>query len=157
MTQVLQNVCIGFAEMLDEFKTSLVALFSPASEHGSAYSTTRFLKSLLRQLVDQSIGNTNLLSVIDDLSKRSERESASRTEDLFWELLTTQCSKATGNINYCFERQWTFILEAELILRLLESKHDHAHMPVIIRKTPQTVQGILDHMLPKIDHKNLEM
>ncbi|KAI0126364.1 hypothetical protein BJ170DRAFT_402963 [Xylariales sp. AK1849] len=220
---------------------------SLASTYGSVYSTTRLLKSLLRQLLDQSVGNTSLLSAINDLSKRSEHESVARMEDLLWGLLTAQCSNVTGNIalvinavspsegactndeflsklqqltskcgnvrcltlthpeaahaisdvqvytlsqadirrnarlflqgaiaasstlsvlsarirqdllRHIAERQWTSLLEAKLILRLLESKHDLAHLPVIIRETPKTVQGILDHMLLKIDYKNSEM
>lgn len=60
-------------------------------------------------------------------------------------------------LRHIAERQWTSLLEAKLILRLLESEHDLAHMPDIICKTPKTSQGMLDHMILKIDFKNPEM
>ncbi|KAK2671307.1 hypothetical protein RAB80_013729 [Fusarium oxysporum f. sp. vasinfectum] len=55
------------------------------------------------------------------------------------------------------ERQWTSLLEAKLILRLLEAEHDLGRMTDIICKTPKTVQGILDNMLLKIDYSNPDM
>ncbi|EWZ96971.1 hypothetical protein NW765_010605 [Fusarium oxysporum] len=55
------------------------------------------------------------------------------------------------------ERQWTSLLEAKLILRLLEAEHDLGRMTGIICKTPKTVQGILDNMLLKIDYSNPDM
>lgn len=60
-------------------------------------------------------------------------------------------------VRHIAERQWTSLLEAKLILRLLESEHDLAHMPDIVCKTPKTVQGMLDHVILKIDFKNPEM
>lgn len=60
-------------------------------------------------------------------------------------------------LRHIAERQWTSLLEAKLILRLLESEHDLAHIPDIVCKTPKTVQGMLDHVILKIDFKNPEM
>lgn len=203
---------------------------------------------MLSQLLDQSVGNTGFLAAINLVMKRSETETAARTEDLLWELLIDHCSKASGNVaiivdgisdhdgtssaahdlliklqeltskcgsircltladpsaasiisgvqiytlsrgdirrnarlflqgaiaasttlsvlsaqlrrellRHVTERQWTSLLEAKLILRLLESEHDLARMPDIICKTPKTVHGILDHMILKIDFKNQEI
>ncbi|ENH70710.1 hypothetical protein FOC1_g10005008 [Fusarium oxysporum f. sp. cubense race 1] len=209
-------------------------------------SSIRLLKALLFQLLDQSIGDTGLLDAINTVRKRSEIESAEKTEDLLWELLADRCSKASGNVaivintidshgtdgsskflaklqaltskcenirclaladadsarsisgtqiytlsrmdirrnarsfmqmalstsavlsflsaemkrelqKHIAERQWTSLLEAKLILRLLEAEHDLGRMTDIICKTPKTVQGILDNMLLKIDYSNPDM
>ncbi|PCD28786.1 hypothetical protein AU210_011343 [Fusarium oxysporum f. sp. radicis-cucumerinum] len=209
-------------------------------------SSIRLLKALLSQLLDQSIGDTGLLDAINTVRKRSETESAEKTEDLLWELIGDRCSKASGNVaivintidshgtdgsskflaklqvltskcenirclaladadsarsisgtqiytlsrmdirrnarsfmqmalstsailsflsaemkrelqKHIAERQWTSLLEAKLILRLLEAEHDLGRMTGIICKTPKTVQGILDNMLLKIDYSNPDM
>ncbi|TFA98831.1 hypothetical protein CCMA1212_009265 [Trichoderma ghanense] len=60
-------------------------------------------------------------------------------------------------LRHIAERQWTSLLEVKLILRLLESEQDLAHMPDIVCKTPKTAQGMLDHVIPKIDFKNPDL
>ncbi|KAI9151227.1 hypothetical protein HJFPF1_08426 [Paramyrothecium foliicola] len=221
---------------------------SIGSSHKGAHSATRFVRALLQQLLDQFVGDTDMLASINRVMKRSEDETSHRTEDLLWELLAEQCSKDGGNIaiivdggsgtdgtsvacqsiliklqeltsksarirclalaepdaarvisgaeiyalspsdvrrnarqflqgaiaasttlsslstqvrreliRHVTERQWTSILEAKLILRLLESEHDLARMPDIICKTPKTVHGIVDHMILKIDYKQPEL
>ena len=204
---------------------------------------------MLRQLLDQSVGNIDFVSELNIISQHSQHETVARTEHLLWELLAKECSKASGYVaivvdgitsgdgttaigdellaklqeltsncesvrclaltdpdavhavsggvqvytlshadirrnarlflqgavaasatlsvlsahirqeisRHILERQWTSLLEAKLILRLLESEHDIVRMPDIICKTPKTVHGIIDHMILKIDFANAEM